>query len=171
VRTSAERHGHVDQPPVIPAGEWTPYAFTLDAIEANVRWAIKHGTPDGPGAWHLVEDISRPAVDGKWAQHVVPTRWTSAYRGRRDLGVQWLPDAQMTRACQTMALDWVAAMSYEEMDRWRLAREPIRQTLRDRQRAANAEFQAAHLLRRAAGLRARHAEKLGRNMPGGNASA
>lgn len=65
---------------------WTAYAFRLDAIEANVRWAIEQGTPSGPAPMDLMEDITMPAIDGKRRRWVVPTRWTSAYQGRRDLG-------------------------------------------------------------------------------------
>lgn len=63
----------------------------------------------------------------------VPTRWTSAYRGSRTLGT----GAETAPVGEGL-------------------------TVKQRQRKANAEFQAAHLERREHGLRARHAAKLGR---------
>jgi hypothetical protein len=63
---------------------WTGYQFELDVIEAQVRQAIARGKPARPADLYLpksqVTPGERPAV---W----VPTRWTPAYRGRRDLGV------------------------------------------------------------------------------------
>jgi hypothetical protein len=86
VRTAAERHWHVPHPVVTPAGEWTAYAFTLDVISAAVRNSIGQGTPDRPIALHVVEDGScRPGEYPRMV--VVPTRWTSAYRGARTGGL------------------------------------------------------------------------------------
>lgn len=66
-------------------GEWTTYAFTLANILWTVRAAIQEGRPEGPGVLRLMggpDQMTRPAIE-------VPTRWTQAYRGRRDLGV-WM---------------------------------------------------------------------------------
>lgn len=60
---------------------WTAYAFTLDEIGRAVTVAIECGTPAGPQ-----EMGPRDALTGETVR--VPTRWTQAYRGRRDLGVQ-----------------------------------------------------------------------------------
>lgn len=57
--------------------EWTAYAFGLEEIGAAVRMAIERGLPRTPEVLRL-----GPADDPTW----VPTRWTQAYRGRRDLG-------------------------------------------------------------------------------------
>jgi hypothetical protein len=162
--------------------EWTAYAFTLEEIERGAVVAIDLGTPDGPFALHLSDGSTGPHVVTHW----VSTRWTPAYRGRRDLGVSvpgtvklevgaevegrrapvgaGLRDAQLTTACQMMALDWARTMTYEQMDRWRGAHShpPERTTVRQRQREQNAAFQADHLERRAHGLKARHAAKLAR---------
>lgn len=61
-------------------GEWTAYAFGLTDIETAVTEAIERGAPAGPGPLRV-----RRAYPDKDAA-IVPTRWTSAYRGRRDLG-------------------------------------------------------------------------------------
>jgi hypothetical protein len=79
---SIERSGDIDRTP--GCGEptlWTPYAFTLEDVETAVREAINRGAPDSPGDLRI-----RQAFPGKVAA-VVPTRWTAAYTGRRDLGV------------------------------------------------------------------------------------
>jgi hypothetical protein len=84
VRTAAVPHWHVGQPPDAPAGEWTAYAFTLEAIFEAVQTSIQVGTPEGPFPLKLLSDVG----DGVHkAGHSIPTRWTSAYRGRRNLGV------------------------------------------------------------------------------------
>jgi hypothetical protein len=84
VRTAAERHWHVGEPPVTPAGEWTAYAFTLEQIARAVNESIQMGMPDAPMPLHLNDGTNAwPAVT-----HRVPTRWTSRYQGRRDLGVR-----------------------------------------------------------------------------------
>lgn len=80
VWAAAERHWHVPHPVIVPAGEWTAYAFTLQEIERAVGAAIECGTPAGPQALG-----PRDALTGETVS--VPTRWTSRYRGRRDLGV------------------------------------------------------------------------------------
>lgn len=79
------RGEHVWQP-----GEWTAYAFSLEQIERNVADAISRGTPEGPSDLDL---MGAQAERGKFPRYRVPTRWTSAYRGRRDLGVrdEWAP--------------------------------------------------------------------------------
>lgn len=58
--------------------EWTAYAFTLRAVELAVAHAISRGTPAGPQELHVLAPHATASV-------TVPTRWTSAYRGRRDL--------------------------------------------------------------------------------------
>jgi hypothetical protein len=163
---------------------WTAYAFVLAEVEMAVQRAIETGTPEGPGRLMLLPSKgSDPSLP---VGFFVPARWTSAYRGRRDLGVavpatvklgvgteaerhpapvgDGLRDAQLTTACQMMALDWVRTMTYEQMDRWRDAHShlPERTTVRQRQRGHNAAFQADHLERRAHGLKARHAAKTAR---------
>lgn len=72
---------------------WTAYAFTLSIIAAAVRNSIDQGRPEGPMMLHLVEagDAVKTGEGGYAAMHKVPTRWTSAYQGRRDLGVQAEP--------------------------------------------------------------------------------
>lgn len=61
---------------------WTAYAFTLDEVGRAVTASIECGTPAGPHELCL--------SDGTQGAHVVthraPTRWTSAYRGKRNLG-------------------------------------------------------------------------------------
>lgn len=68
---------------------WTGYLFTPAEIGAAVRAAIMRGKPSAPGDLHLVEapDAVKTGAGGMAAMHVVPTRWTSAYAGRRDFGV------------------------------------------------------------------------------------
>lgn len=62
-------------------GPWTEYAFTLEEIQTETEVAISQGTGSRPGSLWL-----RPAQGGGIVGPV-PTRWTSGYRGRRDLGV------------------------------------------------------------------------------------
>lgn len=109
--------------------EWTAYAFELDVIEAQVGNAIGRGTPEKPADLHLPKTRVRT---GEFPYATVPTRWTSAYGGRRDLGAGEPPSVD-------------AALRPD--------------TVRSRQRAANAEFQKAHLKRRAHGLKVRYALK------------
>jgi hypothetical protein len=78
---TTERDGH----PSVTAGEWTPYAFTLEQIAEGVRGAIEQGTPAGPYWIRIPHPNQQPGRD--WPDTVVATRWTQAYRGRRDLGV------------------------------------------------------------------------------------
>lgn len=108
---------------------WTGYLFQLEDIQTAVHVAIFGGTPDGPQDLVLHHPNPKQAGGDKPAM-VIPTRWTSAYGGRRDLGV---------------AEPRVGAPSGE--------------TARQRQRRGNAEFQAEHLELRSYGLRRRHAEK------------
>lgn len=121
---------------------WTAYAFTLDEISRRTAEAIGFGTPDGPRDMVLCAVNPRP---GQRPAVVVPTRWTSAYGGRRDLGVTGEPAAGPS-------ID--AGL--------------LRPTAGRRRKTANAEFQAVHKPRRDAGLAARHATKLSRREPGGN---
>ena len=87
VRTAAERHWHVGEPPAVPAGEWTGYLFELEAIENAVDSAIQTGTHAKPGDLILFHPSPKQARRDKPAM-LVRTRWTSAYRGRRDLGTR-----------------------------------------------------------------------------------
>jgi hypothetical protein len=115
--------------------EWTAYAFTLEEIERAVGDAISRGTPAGPG--ELV--IESAATDVRLTG--VPTRWTSAYRGSRTLGVG-----------EAEKVGTAALGAQLETD-----------TVRARQRAHNAEFQAEHKARRDWGLKQRHARKTAHN--------
>jgi hypothetical protein len=156
------------------AGEWTGYLFTLDEIERQVDNAIHGGTPDRPDRLMLV------AGDGVVTN--VPTRWTSAYRGARDLGVlepvRLRPEAIAEVSAVAALVDaGLVVMQHEPgcacrgteamtMACVRLtaptAYMAVQDTVRTRQREANAEFQAEHKTRRDAGLRQRHARKLSR---------
>jgi hypothetical protein len=109
---------------------WTGYLFTLEELREAVHWAISRGTPAAPGEMRI-----RQEYPGKWAA-IVPTRWTSAYRGPRDLGAG-------DRRAPVLAA-------------------PL--TVRQRQRQANEAFAAEQAPRRAAGLRARHRQKLSRSV-------
>jgi hypothetical protein len=84
VRGSVRRLQVPDDDSRMHAGEpteWTAYAFTLRAVELAVAHAIAKGTPAGPQELHVLAPHAMASV-------VVPTRWTSTYRGRRDLGVR-----------------------------------------------------------------------------------
>jgi hypothetical protein len=113
---------------------WTAYAFTLGEIQTEIEIAIQVGIPAGPSDLWL-----RPAGGGLPVG--VTTRWTSAYRGRRDMGVSEAQRAQTRALGASLETD----------------------TVRSRQRAHNTAFQAEHLERRRYGLKARHAAKLARN--------
>jgi hypothetical protein len=113
-------------------GPWTAYAFTLRAILAAVEAAIECGQPNGPATMRIAGQMEFGPVTA-----AVPTRWTSAYRGRRDLGVS----------------------GSAELGRRSAVGEVLGGTVRQRQRAANAKFQAEHLRRRAYGLKRRYEAK------------
>lgn len=175
---------------------WTPYAFTLEQVRAAVVGAIERGTPAGPDV------LSLQVWPDLTPTYAVLTRWTSAYRGRRDLGVgkcgnggkAW-PFHAGPVTVDDVRGDW-PAVEFECLD----VTEPDgvichgtvhvemgapdgpcdecggrcgrhapgvseRSTVRARQRAANAAFQAEHKPARDAGLRARHAAKLSRQQP------
>jgi hypothetical protein len=71
----------IGQNPMDPVpSEWTAYAFTLEQVGCQVALAIRAGTPAKPGPLNLYRADSPGVAD------MVPTRWTTAYRGRRDLG-------------------------------------------------------------------------------------
>jgi hypothetical protein len=159
--------------------EWTPYVMGLGAIESAVEASIRNGAPSGPGSF---------IAGGR----VVPTRWTSAYQGRRDLGTcanggkAWpfhagpptavdfdVPVAVTPEfAAEVSALDALLGAGLVEMthvegclcddDRYTAA--CIRATMpaRQRQREANAAFQAEHLQARKRGLALRYAAKRAR---------
>jgi hypothetical protein len=102
VRAAAERHWHVPHPKVEADGPWTAYAYTLGNIRWSVRAAIAEGTPAGPGPLRLLsgpEQLDRPIVS-------VPTRWTSAYRGRRDLGEFALSRGENGPVCANGGKAW-----------------------------------------------------------------
>jgi hypothetical protein len=117
------------------AHSWTAYAFEPELIAAEVELAIRKGTPAKP--FELMLPPTRPGS----LVTVVPTRWTSAYRGRRDLGVS------EAERLATAALGAQLETS----------------TVRSRQRAQNAEFQRGHKARRDWGLKQRHARKTAHN--------
>lgn len=85
--------GRWTEPGATRPTEWTAYAFTLEVIDAAVRNSIEQGRPEGPMELRLVEAGSavRTGSLGYAGGVVVPTRWTPAYRGRRDLGVPVAP--------------------------------------------------------------------------------
>lgn len=94
---------------VRPAGkvyEWTAYAFTLEEIERGVNRAIGRGNPTAPYALKL--PCLAPG-DPNWPAITVPTRWTSAYRGRRNLGTEL---ARLERTEPAVA---EASSRYDEM--------------------------------------------------------
>lgn len=133
---------HHRAPIEVETGEWTGYLFELEAVWSALDVAISQGTPAGPADLVLYhpnpkQGRDRPAI-------LVPTRWTSAYRGPRN----------------------GAAMNGElaaNRERWsRPVGAGVPDTVRTRRRAANAAFQAEHKPRRGAGLAARHAAKLSR---------
>jgi hypothetical protein len=167
-------------------GPWTAYAFTLERIEMAIRAAIMSGTPARPGPmW----------VHGQEESPMVPTRWTQAYRGKRNLGV--MPDdgavtydldsgeilpvairpeyaAELT-ALAAFVDEGLVAMTHVAgcmcSGTATLTAECVRatqerSTVKTRQRTSNAEFQAEHLKRRAHGLKRRHAAKLRLNERG-----
>jgi hypothetical protein len=150
---------------------WTAYAFTLEQIERAVQYAISRGTPQGPQGFdvRLSEGSSTDLV-------TVPTRWTTAYRGRRDLGAGGEPVPAQVKpefAAEVSALDAFVGAGLMEMrhvegcacddDRYTAACVRETTTPRQRQRADNAAFQAEHLEARAHGLRARYAAKMERS--------
>lgn len=159
--------------------EWTAYAFTLTAIRGAVEAAIEQGRPAGPGMLRVAG--RRPDMGDMVA--AVPTRWTQAYRGRRDLGVE---REAGRRAAAAMHERQAAAgecshglyetcpygLSMGEHDH---SLEPFGcdkggephlgpcMTARQRQREQNAEFHREHLKRRAWGLKQRHRRKAEHN--------
>lgn len=195
-------------------GEWTAYAFTLDEIARSVGEAIGYGVPAGPR--DMVLNRSNPK-HGERPAVIVPTRWTSAYRGSRvlgqrgeaevvalfsDAGLNPLPgdrealdvallarspevresfrdrrpamtfrcqnerepDGEQCRGTVRIAPDEVQGRC-NTCEAWVGRDAPGLSTVRQRQRAANAEFQRAHTEARAYGLRARHRAKLAARPP------
>jgi hypothetical protein len=160
--------------------EWTGYAYTLTEIESAAQAAIESGTHAGPG-------LFAPAPYGDRRQALgIPVRWTSAYRGPRDLGA---PDREVDPivpvavrpeyAAELNALVVLLDAGVVEMVHVegcgcdvpaRFTAACVAATMPDRmrQRADNAAFQAAHLRRRAYGLRQRYAEKSRRNTISGS---
>lgn len=128
---------------------WTAYAFTLEMIRICVVDAIRAGTPAGPGPL-LPRAFGHGWSDPPDAR--IPTRWTSAYQGRRDLGLA----GELELLERTDADVARASAGYDTMS----------ETVRSRQRAANAAFQAEHAPRRAAGKAAYHARRLGSQTTG-----
>lgn len=161
--------------------DWTAYAFTLEEIAAGVEEAIGVGIPEAPADLWL-----RPAAGGN--RLGVTTRWTSAYTGRRDLGVPSVREEEADLLASVMAEllgEGLLEMRHAGPDcacapglvdracaavmllnpharglaRSRRAEMERAATSQGRQRAANAEFQAEHLKRREWGLRQRYARK------------
>lgn len=145
VRTAAERHWHVPHPKVGPDGEWTGYLFTLDEIERAVEVAIGNGLPSGPQDLLLAHPSPKQGA-GEKPVMTIATRWTWAYEGKRNLGASEVERAATSALGEQLETD----------------------TVRSRQRAQNAAFQAEHKERRDYGLKRRHAEKLRRNAAEGN---
>lgn len=79
VRGSRRTPGRVSVPQWMT---WTAYLFELEDIQTGVYEAIHSGKPAGPEAMCLL-----PADGTDPTGVTVPTRWTSAYRGRRDFGL------------------------------------------------------------------------------------
>lgn len=154
---------------------WTAYAFTLEEIETEIEVAIGAGIPAGPSDLWL-----RPAGGG--GPVGVTTRWTSAYRGSRTLGYGGDPvlvAATQDFSDQLEALVAAVGEGFEMRHVSYCACEPPtaftagcvvlnRETVRSRQRAANADFQTEHQAARAVGLERRHAAKLARNAEASN---
>ena len=90
-------------------GDWTPYAFTLGQILDAVQAAVREGQPNGPGTVRLRKAVSAEAPwmagDERYVVHSVPTRWTSRYRGRRDLGERVPQMADQLTAVTVSCLD------------------------------------------------------------------
>jgi hypothetical protein len=141
--------------------KWTSYAFTLEEIARSVGEAIGYGVPSGPRDmvlnWSNPKRGERPAV-------IVPTRWTSAYRGSRVLGI-----AETERGGQRQVI--VGAPLGEVLhdptgcDRDGQPHLGPCMTARVRQREQNAEFQREHGEARVHGLKARHRAKLAARPP------
>jgi hypothetical protein len=151
---------------------WTPYAFTLAGIFLAVQNSIQGGTPAGPTS--LTIEVANWKPGDGLPYRTVPTRWTSNYRGRRDLGVRGgeLKWGVKTEAARGLSMRvWNGMSTAEQQDRGMaqmLDRNYLRnkfslQTPRQRQREQNAEFHAEHLERRKYGLRARYAAKMRRD--------
>lgn len=152
--TIAQGSGPSFREAVCPAG-WTSYAFTLDEIARSIEEAIGYGVPAGPR--DMVLNRSNPK-HGERPAVIVPTRWTSAYRGSRVLGLRG--EAEAVAALAGAGLD-PRPTDEASMDVALLSYDPeVRETARQRQRAANAEFQREHVEARAHGLEARHRAKL-----------
>ena len=156
--------------------EWTAYAFELGEIETEIELAISRGVPSGP-----LDLCLRPARGLMHTELVmVPTRWTQAYSGKRNLGVGVPVAIKPEYAAELTALaafvdEGLVAMTHVAgcmcSGTATLTAECVRatqerSTVKTRQRTSNAEFQAEHLKRRAHGLKRRHAAKLRLNERG-----
>jgi hypothetical protein len=142
--------------------KWTAYAFTLEEIARSVGEAIGYGVPAGPR--DMVLNRSNPQ-QGERPAVIVPTRWTSAYRGSRVLGQRG--EAEVVAQLSDAGLNPVP-VGRDALDVALLARSPeVRGTVRQRRRIANAEFQREHGEARAHGLEARHRAKLAGARPTG----
>lgn len=155
---------------------WTAYAFALDEIARAVEEAIGKGDHRGPadlrlrteGVWTAEELGLSPEEFARGGPVRVSARWTSAYRGRRNLG-------------QVQGESLAAGALGERQDRhdgafcvvrgqphYGPCSSPVvddgseRSTPRSRQRAHNQEFHQDHLRRRVYGLKRRHEVKLSR---------
>lgn len=161
---------------------WTGYAYTLEQIGAGVLSAIRHGAPAGPDSLRL----RRVTKGEKFVMDVVPTRWTPAYRGRRDLGE---PGREVPlgnslgeqphdpEGCHAQGRPHLgpccaptagAGLSDAAMQALNGGGKLVTEgTVQGRQRAHNQAFQARHKRERDWGLTQRHARKLSRKQPGG----
>jgi hypothetical protein len=148
-------------------GPWTAYAFTLEEILTEVHVAISAGRPDGPSAL-----ILRPADKTLCELVTVPTRWTSAYRGSRTRGSSSASVGADVRAevpdIISESFTPPSVGTEVRYDPYGITRNdggqetPPRETVRQRRRAANAEFQRQHDIDRRRGLVQRHQSKLDR---------
>lgn len=144
--------------PYHPQSAWTDYAFTLDEIARSVGEAIGYGVPAGPR--DMVLNRSNPK-HGERPAVIVATRWTSAYRGSRVLGVD---EAERRTVVAEASLGEVLH-DPAGCDRDGQPHLGPCMTARARQREQNAEFQREHIKARAYGLRARHRAKLAARPP------
>jgi hypothetical protein len=173
-RTDITPAGSTTSEPYWVPTPWSAYAFELDVIEAQVGNSIGMGRPEGPASLYLPKTL---VGTGERPYAEVPTRWTQAYRGRRNLGVGVPVAIKPEFAAELTALaalvdEGLVAMTHVAgcmcSGTATLTAECVRatqerSTVKTRQRASNAEFQAEHLKRRAHGLKRRHAAKLGLN--------
>jgi hypothetical protein len=160
VRLAPYQHKDAYGYPAVTEGEWTAYAFTLDAIYLAVRNSIEGGTPTGPLTLMVERDGWAP---GDGLPYVtLPTRWTHRYQGRRDLGVapslgETPHEADGCHMEGRPHLGPCCGPGVPEAERGHAPRCLCPRCVKFRQREYNAAFQAEHAVRRGHGLKARHA--------------